>query len=355
MRVLFVCGREPEYVRNQIILKALRQHAEVIEITDSSKSYSIRHLRLFFKLLIYRKRHDVVFVGFYGYLLVFLMRLLTRKPIIFDAYLSTYNTLCLDRRVVSPKSLVGRLVFLMDRLACRLADVVVLDTRAHIDYFTKLYYMPIEKFRVLYLGYDEELFFPRPAPPEHPFKVFYYGSFLPLQGIEYIVRAAKLLEHERDIIFQIVGGGMRFGEIRALAESLDCKNIGFLGWVPYHQLPEFIAQASVCLGGHFSDNTKAQNVIATKTYQFLGMARPTIVGDNPANAEIFTHGEHVYMCRVADPQSLVDAILTLRANRDLREKIAWGGYSHLIESYSISRIGIILRDILQEVYASVPR
>lgn len=353
MRVLFVCGREPEYVRNQIILKALRQHAEVTEITDSSKTYIIRHLRLFFKLLIHRKHHDVVFVGFYGYLLVLLMRLLTRKPLVFDAYLSTYNTLCLDRRVVKPHSLLGRLIFLMDRLVCRLADVVVLDTRAHIDYFSKLYHLPLEKFRVLYLGYDEEIFFPRPAPPDHPFKVFYYGSFLPLQGIEYIVHAAKLLEHEPDIVFQIAGEGLRFGEIRALAESLNCKNIGFLGWVPYHQLPEAIGQASVCLGGHFSDNTKAQNVIATKTYQFLGMARPTIVGDNAANAEIFTHGEHVYMCRVADPQSLVDAILALRESRELREKIAWGGYQHLIESYSIARIGAALRAILEEAHAAV--
>lgn len=351
MRVLFVCGREPEYVRNQIILKALRQHAEVIEVTDSSKSYIARHIRLLFKIIFCRKRYDIAFVGFYGYLLVFLMRLLTRRPIVFDAYLSTFNTLCYDRRVVSPTSPIGRLAFLMDQMACRLADVVLLDTRAHIDYFTRLYHIPIEKFRVLYLGYDEDLFFPRPAPPEHPFRVFYYGSFLPLQGIEYIVRAAKLLEHEPDIVFQIVGGGMRFGEIQALAESLDCKNIGFLGWVPYHQLPDFIAQASVCLGGHFSDNTKAQRVIATKTYQFLGMARPTIVGDNPANAEIFTHGEHVYMCRVADPQSLVDAILTLRANRELREKIARGGYQRLIESYSISSIGAALQAILQEAQA----
>ncbi|EFO78910.1 glycosyl transferase, group 1 [Oscillochloris trichoides DG-6] len=348
MRVLFVCGREPEYVRNQIILKALHQHAEVTAITDSGKGYIVRHVRLLFKILFHRKAYDIVFVGFYGYLLIFLMRFLTRKPIIFDAYLSTYNTLCHDRKIFAPESLIGRFVFWMDRLACQIADIVVLDTRAHIEYFIKLYRLPATKFRVLYLGYDEELFIPRPPPPEHPFKVFYYGSFLPLQGIEHIVQAAKLLEHEPDIIFQIVGGGMRFNEIRGLAESLQCNNIGFLGWVPYHQLPDFIAQASICLGGHFSDETKAQNVIATKTYQFLGMARPTIVGDNPANAEIFTHGEHVYMCRLADPQSIADAILTLRANRDLREKIALGGYMHLAERYSIVRIGTILNDIIQE-------
>lgn len=354
MKVLFICGREPEYVRNQIILRSLHQFAEVNAITDSGKTYPGRHLRLLIKLLSGYREHDIVFVGFYGYLLVPLLRLLSRKPIIFDAYLSTYNTLCFDRRVVKPDSLLGRLVFLMDRLACRLADVVILDTRAHSAYFSNLYHLPPEKFRVLYLGYDEELFYPRSAPPERPFRVFYYGSFLPLQGIEYVVRAAKLLEDEPDIVFQIAGDGIRSGEIRALAESLNCKNIGFLGWIPYHQLPDAIAQASVCLGGHFSDTAKAQQVIATKTFQFLGMAKPTIVGDNPANTEIFTHGEHVYMCRVADPRSLVDAILTLRANRALREKIAWGGYRHSIERYSSARIGATLHDILREAHAAVP-
>ncbi|MFV9506369.1 MAG: glycosyltransferase [Oscillochloridaceae bacterium umkhey_bin13] len=276
-----------------------------------------------------------------------------RRPLVFDAYLSTFNTLCIDRRVVTPDSLIGRLAFLLDRLACRLADLVVLDTQAHSDYFSRLYYLPPAKFRVLYVGYDEEIFFPRPAPPEQPFRVFYYGSFLPLQGIEHIIHAAHQLRHEPNIVFQIAGDGARFAEMRTLAAQLGCTNIEFMGWMPYQRLPELIGQASVCLGGHFSDNPKAMQVIATKTFQFLGMARPTIVGANPANAEIFIHGEHVYMCPVADPLALSQAILTLQHNRELREKIAWGGYLHLIERHSIERISAELRAILQEAHASV--
>jgi glycosyltransferase involved in cell wall biosynthesis len=355
MQVLFLCGREPEYVRNQIILKALHQHAEVIEVTDSSKGYIIRHLRLVGKLLTRLRQHDVVFVGFYGFLLVYIMRLFSRRPLIFDAYLSTYNTLCLDRRRFAPNSLVGRLVFWMDKLACQLSDVVLLDTRSHRDYFVQLYGLPPEKFVVLYLGYDEELFYPRRTPPIPPFRVFYYGSFLPVQGIDHIVHAARLLINEPDIIFQIAGDGSGSAEIRALAERLGCTNIEFTGWVPYEHLPDAIAQSSVCLGGHFSGNSKAQNVIATKTYQFLAMARPTIVGDNPANREIFTHGEHVYMCRVADPEALAQAILTLRNDAELRERIAWGGYTRLTESYSITRISQVLQQIIEQVYAPVPR
>jgi glycosyltransferase involved in cell wall biosynthesis len=355
MRVLFTCGREPQYTRNQVILKALRRTTEVIEITDSHKSYPIRHLRLLGKLLAGSRRHDVVFVGFYGYLLVFLARLLSRRPLIFDAYLSTYNTLCFDRRTFAPNSLVGRMAFWLDKLACSIADVVVVDTRAHLNYFVETYGLPPEKFAVLYLGCDEELFYPRRPPSGPQFKVFYYGSYLPLQGIEYIIRAAKLLEDQPDIVFQIAGQGMRYAEMRDLAASLGCRNIEFIDWIPYARLPEYIAEASVCLGGHFSNSDKAQNVIATKTYQFLAMAKPTIVGACAANAEIFTHGEHVYMCRMADPRSLADAILALRADGALRRTIAWGGYLQFAERYSTPRLGEVIQEIIQQACAPARR
>jgi glycosyltransferase involved in cell wall biosynthesis len=351
MRVLFVCGREPEYVRNQIVLKALRQQAHVIEVTDSSPSYIIRHLRLLFKFIARLGRHDVVVVGFYGYLLVFLARLFSRRPLIFDAYLSTYYALCFDRRWFAPGSLVGRTAFWMDKLACQLADVVLVDTRAHMRYFIETYGLPPEKFAVLYVGCDEELFFPRKPPADGPFKVFYYGTYLPLQGIEYIVRAAKLLEDHPEISFQIAGQGMQYAEVRALAASLGCRNIEFIDWIPYAELPGYIAQSSLCLGGHFSGSSKAQSVISTKTYQFLAMARPAIVGDSPANAEIFTHGEHVYMCKLADARALADAILTLQGDAELRQRIAMGGFTLFSERYSVSRISSVLQAIIGQVYA----
>ena len=355
MRILFVCGREPEYTRNQIVLKALRRHAEVLEITDSSKNYIITHLKLLFKIVTNTRPYDVIFVGFYGYLLVFLMRLVSRKPIIFDAYLSTYNTLCFDRKRFRPDSLLGRIVYWMDRLACRFADVVLLDTRAHLDYFVRIYALPPERCAVLYVGSDEEIFHPRKPPRDGPFTVFYYGSFLPLQGIEYIVRAARIIQDRQPgIIFQIAGNGIQYQEIRTLAQQLKCKTIEFIPWIPYEQLPNYIARAWLCLGGHFADSDKAQNVISTKTYQFLAMARPTIVGDCRANAEIFHHGEHVYMVKMADAQALAEAILLLYLNDELRQRIADGGFIRFSEHYSVERLSTVLCEIVGQVYAALP-
>lgn len=353
-KVLFICGREPEYPRNQIILRALEHNFQVLWVTDSSRPFILRNLLVILKLLpSLWKGHDWVFVGFYGQPLLPIVKLLTRKPIIFDAFVSTYDTLCFDRKWFKADSIGGRLAYWLDKYTCLLADKVLLDTKTHADYFAETFDLPREKLSVLYLGYDDSAFYPREAQPtESPQQliVFYYGSFLPLQGIEYIIRAAKLLEHEATIKFQIAGRGSTYREICHLANDLATTNVEFTGWIPYHQLPAAIARASICLGGHFSATGKAQRVIAGKTYQFLAMAKPTIVGDNPANREQFTHKKNVYMCRMADEEALAAAIMALKDDQRLREQIATGGFHLVTNTLNTQKIGQSLLSIIEEVF-----
>jgi len=297
-----------------------------------------------------------VFVGFYGYPLLPIVKLLTRKPIIFDAFLSTYDTLCFDRKWFGPNSIGGQLAYLLDKLALGLADRILVDTYAHADYFAGLYKLPREKLSVMYLGYDDTVFNPGQISlseiDSREFLVFYYGSFLPLQGIEYIVRSAKLLEHEEEVRFEIVGRGSTYEEIHRLADSLYLTNIDFIDWIPYHQLPLAISRASVCLGGHFSSVGKAKRVIAGKTYQFLAMAKPTIVGDNLANRELFSHKENVYMCRMADEKAIAEAILALKNDRHLQQKIATGGFQLMRDRFSIETLSQSMMSIIEQDFFS---
>src|SRR3989337_1316459 len=133
MKILFLCGREPEYVRNQIILKSLKKNYEVIEITDASKSFFLRNAKVILKFIANLKRFDLAFIGFYGQPLMLIVKPLIRKPIIFDAFLSSYDTLCFDRKIFKPRSVPGRFFYWLDKYSCKAADHVLLDTRAHID------------------------------------------------------------------------------------------------------------------------------------------------------------------------------------------------------------------------------
>ena len=335
MKILFISGREPAYVRNAMILKGLRlAGADVLECTDMSGSYPARFLKVLGKYLVADKSGvDLVFAGFLGQPLVPLIRRLTRKPIVFDAFLSVYDTMCFDRKRFSPGSAAGRFFFMLDKLSCQGADRVILDTDAHIEYFTRTFGLPEEKFRRVFVGADDSIFYPREAARDAGrFRVFYYASYLPLHGMEHVVRAAKILERNREIEFRIVGSGPRYKIIRELAKN--SANVDFVDWVPYEMLPSEIARADVCLGGHFSDIEKAKRVISGKAYQFIAMKKPVIVGDCPANRELFADRENALIAKMADAASLAEAILNLRDDAALRGRIAEGGYRTFVERCS---------------------
>jgi len=132
----------------------------------------------------------------------------------------------------------------------------------------------------------------------------------------------------------IVGPGMEHKRIPNLAQNLGADNIRFIDWLPYEQLPLEIAQADICLGGHFSAIDKAKRVIAGKTFQFLAMKKPVIVGDCPGNRELLTDRDDALFVTMADAGALADAILELRDDVELREKIALGGYETFIRKGS---------------------
>src|SRR3990170_4657984 len=141
--------------------------------------------------------HDAVIVGYLGHIDIFIAKPLTmfrRKPLIFDAFLSLYDTVVNDRKLSSPDGLIGRLSFFIEKSACRLADIILLDTNVHIEYFVNTYQLPREKFRRVFVGADESQFYPvtqqMHTSMARPFKVLFYGQFIPLHGINHIVSAA---------------------------------------------------------------------------------------------------------------------------------------------------------------------
>lgn len=348
MKILFIAGREPSYVRNAMILKCLeKEGAEIINCTDSSETYPARFLKVMIKFLA-KRNFDCVFVGFLGQPLVPIIRELTTKPVIFDAFLSTYDTMCFDRKRFKPDSMAGKLFYRLDRYSCAKADTILLDTYAHIDYFTRTFGLPRNKFHRVFVGADESVFYPMEVRrDDKKFRVFYYSSFLPLHGTEYIVQAADRLRDEKSIEFIVVGGGPEYKKIRSLVQSLGLDNIRFIDWLAYEQLPLEIAQADICLGGHFSDIDKARRVIAGKTFQFLAMKKPVIVGDCDGNRELLTDRENALFVTMADAGALAEGILELRENRQFTERIAERGYETYLKNCTVDAVGNKIREIIR--------
>lgn len=350
MRVLYLSGRELSYQRNDVLLRALRRFSTVEVVGETGPgSLVLRSFRVVFKALprLLTERYDLIVVGFYGYLLMLPVWKLARgAPVIFDAFVSNYDTLCFDRAVIAPNSLPGRLAFWLDRTSCRLAQHVLLDTSHHIDYFVQTFDLSAELFTALPVGCNEELFHPQPVRRQaSSTQVLYYSTYLPLHGVETVVRAAAMLKHE-PLHFRLIGTGPEYDHVYDLAQQLGLHNITFVPSVPVEMLPLEIANSDICLGGHFGTSHKAARVVPGKVYQILAMARPLIATDTPANKELLCHGESAYLCPPADPQELANGILELKNNSKLRVSLATGGRKRYLEQCSEAIITQRLNNLL---------
>ncbi len=347
MRICYFGTYEKEYPRNRIIIEDLRKMGiEVVEChyplwerkTDKTGKYlsffSILGILfrlvwgylLLFRQFLHLKDFDYLLVGYIGQTDIFVARLfmlLNRKPIIFNPLITIYDTLVIDRGLFKKETFVSKFLFFMDRWALKLSDIVILDTYEHIHYVSDLYGIDQNKFARVFVGADERIFYPREenGKKDSLFHVLFYGKFIPLHGIHYILQSAKELGGEKDIQFQIIGTGQLSSEIKTLAKELDLRNVEFLDWVPYEKLPEYISMSDVCLG-IFGDTDKSRRVIPNKVFQALACGAWVITADTPAMRELGEVSTLQYLPS-SDRDKLSSVILGMK--RQGRGKSAYTG------------------------------
>ena len=352
MKVFYFGAYDPDYARNSVLIKGLKANGvEVLECNSRSKGKFKIFLDLFFKYWKFTGKYDVMIVGFPGQEMMFLVRILRPfGPVVFDAFTSHYGGYILDRKKAAINSLRAKWYRFLDTYSCKLADLVLLDTNAHIDFFVDEFKLPRKKFRRIWAGADDSIFKPEGdlADKEGKFKVLFFGTYIPLQGVEYIVKAAKIvLDKDKDVAFRIIGNGQDRKRLEILAKNIAATSIEFKNKVSLLELKSEIARSDVCLG-IFGDTLKTSLVIPNKVYDSIAMKKPVITADTIAIRELFD-GNDLYLIKTADPKSLARAIIELKNNPGLRNKLAENGYKKFKENASHKILGKMLLEILNQV------
>jgi glycosyltransferase involved in cell wall biosynthesis len=262
-------------------------------------------------------KHDAILIPYMGQLDVLTIwpfAKLRGVPVVWDAFLSLYNTVVEDRRLLRRGSLPARLLFAWEWLACRAADAVLVDTNAHGEYFAERFGVSRAKLCRCFVGAEPDRFYPSrsPATPvvNRPFRVLFYGQFIPLHGIDTVVRAAKHCE-QAPIAWQLIGVGQEAERIRQLIRELNPRQLSWQDWVSYETLVERIHQADVCLG-IFDDGDKARRVIPNKVFQIAASAKPLITADTPAIRELLEPADTIILVPSRDPAALAEAVRRLQ-------------------------------------------
>jgi len=377
MHICFFGTYDRERPRNKLFIKALKKSNVYVDecffdlwhnIKDKSQIriykliyiFSIKRILAYFILLFkfsHLKNPDVIIVGYFGHFDVWLARLIGsfyKIPVVFIMHISLYDTVVLDRKLFKRKNPLSKILLFIDRQAILLSDLVIVDTKKDIEYFSTLYKIKSKKFVSIFIGADEEIFHPTRKDdtekwadivPEYSEKVLFYGQFIPLQGVEYIIAAAEKLSYRKSLKFIIVGTGQEKAEIKKLADDKKVKNIEWIDWVSYNKLPYLINKADIILG-IFGITEKTNRVIPNKVYQSLACAKPVLTAKTSAVEELLAHKKSAFLCSAGDSQALADSILYLIENRQIINEISENGYKIFKNTCFLNKLG---KDIVSTI------
>ncbi len=311
-------------------------------------------------------RRDIVVVGYTGHADVYLARLLSivwRKPVVLDAFLSPYDTVVFDRGIVASNTRAARTLFHLERGALRLSDLVLTDTTAHSDHMASLFSVPRSRFVSIPVGSLVK----RPArrlaearvpvavgvagggvddESSRPFRAFFCGSFVPLQGVDYILDAAA---RAPDIEFALVGDGPDGARVERDVAARNLPNVRFeRTFIARDELERRLAEADAVLGV-FGKTAKSPRVVPCKVYDGLAAGLPVVTGGGAGPAEWLHDGQDSLLVSRDDPAELVRALRRLRDEPGLAPRLRAGARRAARERFSRRAIGQRLLEALQRV------
>lgn len=329
--VIFFGIFDPEYSRNKVLIEGFKEnHWRVLECSVNPKIHKgfSKYFLLIKKwqtLKHYPKK--IIFVAHPAQAVVWLARFLApRGFVVFDAFTSLYDSNVFDRQRYGKWSARGIKDYVTDWLSLRLATIAVTDTNEHIKYFCKTFSFPQHKFHKIYIGSSLKAEKPqKESEKKEKFTVQFHGTYIPLHGIRYMIRAAKILENEPGITFRFIGGGQEYEKMMSLNNELGPKNTQYLSFMPLTDLLEKIKEADVILG-IFGLTAKAQRVIPNKIFEGLVLGKAMISGDTNAIRELFTDKKNILLAKCGDPQDLADKILEIYHNPQLQRSLGENAY-----------------------------
>lgn len=264
------------------------------------------------------------------------------KPVVIDFFISIYDTVVFDRKLLKKNGLPAKFLWWLERRSLSVASTIVVDTPQNAEYFKSLF--NIENQEVVSVPLATGVFEGARSSVEqtsetymhgqvgklaNPVTVLFIGTMIPLHGIETILQAADMLQG-KEIHFTLIGDGQQSKLVESFLQKNNMISLNWIQeWQSSAQMRQWIKSSDICLGV-FSATEKAQRVCPLKIYHYMSMSKPTITGETDWTKGVGAELQVLPFLTVpcGDSTALAEKILSLASNRNLRN-----AYSKRAESY----------------------
>lgn len=246
-------------------------------------------------------------------------------------------------RAADDRELMAKLVA-QERACLRAADLVATPSAVTARFLADRRGAAAERIAVIPNGVDPEVFrFEPPRPADGCFRMLYFGTLSPWQGVDLAIRALAALAPAH---LTIIGSGTR--RRRKALLDLAAK----LGVGERVELCEPVSQGDLVERLHASDAALAplgwndrnalQGCCPLKVLESMAAGTPVIASDLEVVRELGADGEHLLLVKPGSVDQLVEAALRLHGDPALASRMALAARRRVEAEYTWERAGAAL-------------
>jgi glycosyltransferase involved in cell wall biosynthesis len=180
--------------------------------------------------------------------------------------------------------------------------------------------------------------------------VGYAGSFASNHGMETLAKAIETIskKHE-EIHFLLVGKGDRYPYIKEFVHQRELEDrVSLAGNIPHRQIPLYLDACDILIAVYTHADFDGSPM---KVFEYMAMEKPVISTTQGQIPRIIDNGEDGLLIESGDKDSLVEAILLLANDKNLRLKMGKKARKKVLENYTWERTVEKMVDAYQQITA----
>ena len=171
---------------------------------------------------------------------------------------------------------------------------------------------------------------------EDKFVAMYSGTLTlsSYMTLEKVMEAAKMIESDEDFRLVIIGEGLKKPALEEKAKQLKLKNVVFLPFQPYEDLPLLLGASDLLLVP--LDEKKTQLSVPSKLYNYMAAGRPVIgfTDDESEVAHIISDAECGLNREPDDVEGMAEMFQMLKKEKETRRKMGERARAYVEKYYA---------------------
>lgn len=242
---------------------------------------------------------------------------LFNKKLIVEVHTSLYDSFVRDKKLIKDGSREAKEMLKKDILALTEPDYIIHPSACELNYWEKFLGINIDKQKVLIspLCHVSPTSLRRSYMQDGVLKICWWGTFIPLHGIDKILQAMRILQKQevqfKCNLFGIDSPSFYEYEAKIKQDELEQhvvvrKDLTFADG----SLPNYLADNCDLALGIFGSTEKAYHAVPNKLIEALSMGIPTLTMNSPALQEFFNPKIDFWTCNPSQ-ELIAESILAI--------------------------------------------